>query len=89
MSRVETSPAPAVSGTPKRRWSFGLSPRILALVILAVMTAEVAVFLPSIARFRLNYLENLIETGALATLALDATPDNMIDEKLTRMLEQR
>ena len=86
MSRVETSPAPAASATPKRRWSFGLSPRILALVIVAVMTAEVAIFLPSIARFRLSYLENLIETGALATLALDATPDNMIDEKLTRML---
>ncbi len=86
MSRVETSPAPAASGTPKRRWSFGLSPRILALVIVAVLTAELAIFLPSIARFRLNYLENLIETGTLATLALDATPDNMIDEKLTRML---
>ena len=86
MARVETSPAPAVPTIPKRRWSFGLSPRILALVIIAVMTAEVAIFLPSIARFRLNYLESLIETGALATLALDATPDNMIDERLTRML---
>ncbi len=86
MSRVETSTAPTVPTTPRRRWSFGLSPRILALVIVAVMTAEVAIFLPSIARFRLNYLESLIETGALATLALDATPDNMIDERLTRML---
>ncbi|MBM3622364.1 MAG: HAMP domain-containing histidine kinase [Alphaproteobacteria bacterium] len=86
MSRVETSSAPAVRTTQKRRWSFGLSPRILALVIVAVMTAEVAIFLPSIARFRLNYLESLIETGALATLALDATPDNMIDERLTSML---
>ena len=86
MSRAETSPAPAVPGAPKRRWSFGLSPRILALVILAVMTAEVAIFLPSIARFRLNYLENLIETGALATLALDATPDNMVTDEVKRAL---
>lgn len=86
MSREETSPAPPAAATAGRRWSFGLSPRILALVVIAVMTAEVAVFLPSIARFRLNYLESLIETGALATLALDATPDNMIDEALTRML---
>ena len=40
----------------------------------ALMTAEVAVFLPSIARFRYVYLNQLIESGTLAALALDATP---------------
>ncbi|HKU98897.1 MAG TPA: HAMP domain-containing sensor histidine kinase [Vineibacter sp.] len=74
---------------PRRRWrglGTGLSPRILALVVLAVMTAEVALFLPSIARFRLTWLEERIESGTLATLALDATPDNMVDERLARTL---
>jgi len=56
--------------------------RILGLVIVAVMTAEVAIFLPSIARFRLVYLEQLIESGTLAALALDATPDNMVTEQV-------
>jgi signal transduction histidine kinase len=64
----------------------GLSPRILALVVVAVMTAEMALFLPSIARFRTVWLQERIEFGTLATLALDATPDNMIDERLTRTL---
>ena len=44
--------------------------------------AEVAIFLPSIARYRLVYLEQLIESGTLAALALDATPDNMVTEQV-------
>lgn len=79
--------APAQSVRPARRnLAFGLSWRILGLVVAAVMLAEVAIFLPSIARFRLVYLEQLVERGALAALALDATPDNMINEDLKRTL---
>jgi signal transduction histidine kinase len=66
--------------------TFGLSWRILGLVVVAVMTAEILLFLPSIARFRLVYLEQLIESGTLAALALDATPDNMVTEEVKRSL---
>ncbi|MFI5001872.1 MAG: sensor histidine kinase [Reyranellales bacterium] len=71
-----------------RRWlpNFGLSWRIMGLVVIAVMTAEVLIFLPSIARFRIVYLEQLIESGTLAALALDATPDNMVTEEVKRTL---
>lgn len=70
----------------RRRAVFGLSWRILGLVVVAVMTAEVLIFLPSIARFRVVYLEQLIESGTLAALALDATPDNMVTEEVKRSL---
>lgn len=70
----------------RRSLAFGLSWRILGLVVVAVMTAEVAIFLPSIARFRLVHLEQLIESGTLAALALDATPDNMVTEEVKRSL---
>src|SRR5215510_530452 len=70
----------------RRSPAFGLSWRILALVVAAVMTAEIAIFLPSIARFRLVYLDQLIESGTLAALALDATPDNMVTEEVKRAL---
>src|SRR5689334_454196 len=74
-------------GTARRRsLAFGLSWRILGLVVVAVMTAEIAIFLPSIARFRAVYLNQLIESGTLAALALDATPDNMISERVKRTL---
>lgn len=70
----------------RRLPTFGLSWRILGLVIVAVMTAELLLFLPSIARYRLVYLEQLIESGTLAALALDATPDNMVTEEVKRAL---
>ncbi|HEY2872019.1 MAG TPA: HAMP domain-containing sensor histidine kinase [Reyranella sp.] len=72
--------------TLRRLPTFGLSWRILGLVVIAVMTAELLLFLPSIARYRLVYLEQLIESGTLAALALDATPDNMVTEGVKRAL---
>ncbi len=89
MASTETARPTTAAAAPARWWrglGFGLSPRILALVVLAVMTAEVALFLPSIARFRVVWLQERLEAGTLATLALDATPDNMIDERLARTL---
>jgi len=82
MSADVTLPADTARPARPRTATFGLSWRILGLVIVAVMTAEVAIFLPSIARFRLVYLEQLIESGTLAALALDATPDNMVTEQV-------
>ncbi len=66
MTADVTVPAQSVRPTRRRNFAFGLSWRILGLVVAAVMAAEVAIFLPSIARFRLVYLEQLIESGALA-----------------------
>ena len=61
----------AVRSVRRRMPVFGLSWRILGLVVVAVMTAEVLIFLPSIARFRMVYLSERIESGTLAALALD------------------
>ena len=86
MTADVTVPAESVRPVRRRSPAFGLSWRILALVVTAVMTAEVFIFLPSIARFREVYLEQLIESGTLAALALDATPDNMVTEEVKRSL---
>jgi signal transduction histidine kinase len=86
MSADVTLPADTARPARRRTTTFGLSWRILGLVIVAVMTAEVAIFLPSIARYRLVYLEQLIESGTLAALALDATPDNMVTEQVKASL---
>jgi signal transduction histidine kinase len=86
MTADVTVPAESVRPARRRRFAFGLSWRILGLVVAAVMTAEVLIFLPSIARFRMVYLEQLIESGTLAALALDATPDNMVTEGVKRAL---
>lgn len=60
----------------------GLSARVLLLTILFVMVSEVMIYAPSIARFRITWLEEKLNMGHLAILTLEATPDFMIDPEL-------
>jgi signal transduction histidine kinase len=64
----------------------GLSARLLVLTMLFVMVSEVLIFVPSVARFRLTYLQERLADAELAILALEATPNNMVSEPLAREL---
>lgn len=64
----------------------GLSARLLVLTLFFVMVAEILIYAPSIARFRLQYLEEHLAAAHLAVLALEATPDGMVDAPLQRKL---
>lgn len=64
----------------------GLSAKLLVLTIFFVMVAEFLIYTPSISRFRKNYLEEHIATAHLASLALEATPDNMVSRALEEEL---
>ncbi len=64
----------------------GLSARLLVLTIFFVMLAEFLIYAPSIGRFRLVFLQDRVTAAHLATLALEATPDNMISDALERKL---
>lgn len=75
------SPGFALRSIPR-----SLSARLLILTVVFVMIAEVLIFVPSIARFRLVYLEDRIVASHLATLALEASPDHMISVALERLL---
>lgn len=55
-----------------------LSGRLLLLTVLFVMLAEVLIFVPSIARFREDYLRERLERAQIASLALLAAPDDMV-----------
>ncbi len=57
-----------------------LSGRFLALTILFVMLAEIFIFVPSIARFREDYMNDRLERAQIASLALLA--NDMIDAEL-------
>ncbi|MBL8660266.1 MAG: HAMP domain-containing histidine kinase [Rhodospirillales bacterium] len=70
----------------RTRLSTGLSARLLILTVLFVMLSEVLIYVPSIARFRRDYLENSIAKAHLAVLALEATPDNMVSRELQMAL---
>lgn len=58
-----------------------LSGRFLLLTMLFVMLAEVMIFVPSVARFRQDYILSRLERAQIASLALLAT-DEMIDATL-------
>ena len=64
------------------RWLRGLSARLLVLTMFFVMISEVLLYVPSIARFRLMFLENRVADAHLASWALKATPDNVISKPL-------
>ncbi len=59
-----------------------LSGRFLVLTIIFVMIAEVLIFVPSIARFRVDYLQERLELSQIASLALLATPNSMVSPDL-------
>ncbi|MEL6522548.1 MAG: HAMP domain-containing sensor histidine kinase [Pseudomonadota bacterium] len=63
-----------------------LSGRFLLLTVLFVMLAEILIFLPSVARYRVDYLQRHIELSHIASFALLA--EDMLDESLeTELLE--
>ncbi len=65
-----------------------LSARLLVLTIFFVMLSEFLIYAPSIARFRLTYLQERIAASHLATLALEAAPGHEVSAELeTELLD--
>jgi signal transduction histidine kinase len=82
-----TAEAPLQRDTgPPPRPRFGLSGKLLVLTILFVMITEVLVYVPSIANFRLNWLNDRLAAARTAALVLDAAPSGMVPESLTRQI---
>ena len=59
-----------------------LSSKLLLLTVLFVMLAEVLIFVPSIAFFRLNWLIDRLNLAQVAALVADAAPDGDLPEML-------
>jgi signal transduction histidine kinase len=60
----------------------GLSARLVVLTIVFVMVAEVLIFVPSISRFRVEYLREKIDAAYQATLTVRAAPDGQVSPEL-------
>ncbi len=76
----------ASNKTPMPRPTRSLSARLLVLTIAFVMLGEVLIYVPSVSRYRLVYLEERLAAAHEATLALEAAPDGMISPELERDL---
>ena len=77
------STKPTDKATKTKLWGFGgLSGRLLLLTIIFILLGEFLIFVPSLANFRNNWLNEKLAKAQIASLVLDASPDNMVDEAL-------
>lgn len=65
---------------------FGLASRVLALLVGFVILAEIAIYVPSIANFRTNWLQTRLSAAYTAALVLEAAPKGMVPAELKREL---
>ena len=70
-------------GLPRR---LGLSGKLLLLTIPLVMIAEVLIYVPTIAYFRINRLNDRLAAANTAALVLDAAPSGMVPDSLARQI---
>ena len=69
---------------PRRR--LGLSGKLLLLTIPLVMIAEILIYVPAIANFRMNRLNDRLAAANTAALVLDAAPSGMVPDSLARQI---
>ncbi len=68
-----------------REFRLGLSGKLLLLTLLFVMMAEVLIYVPSVANFRLNWLNDRLSAAYTAALVFETVPpDAVVPEKVAR-----
>ena len=71
---------------PVRVPRFGLSGKLLVLTILFVMLGEVLIYVPLVANFRVNWLNDRLASAYTAALVLDAAPNGMVSDSLAKQI---
>ncbi|WP_398464898.1 ATP-binding protein [Tardiphaga sp.] len=85
MSSADQQPhEPQLRLGPLRR--LGLSGKLLLLTIPLVLAAQILIYVPSIANFRINRLNDRLAAANTAALVLDAAPLGMVPESLSRQI---
>lgn len=67
---------------------FGLSSKLLLLTILFVMLAEVLIFVPSVANFRITWLTDRLTAARLAALSTELAPEGQVPAAVRNELLQ-
>ncbi len=76
-----------LAATAERR-GLGLSAKLLLLTVMFVMLAEVLIFVPSVANFRVNWLRDRLTAAHLAALAVEGVPGGVVPNALRTELLQ-
>src|SRR5438105_12713393 len=81
-----TDEQPTTGPRPKPSRRLGLSGKLLLLTIPLVMIAEILIYVPAIANFRMNRLNDRLAAANTAALVLDAAPSGMVPDSLARQI---
>lgn len=86
MPRQDIIFPPVAPAAPRRKAVFGLSGKLLILTVLFVTIAEIAIFVPSLANFRLSWLSDRVAAARTAALVLEAAPEAAVPPELGRQI---
>ncbi|MBR0899370.1 HAMP domain-containing histidine kinase [Bradyrhizobium tropiciagri] len=78
--------ATAQKQRPKPTLRLGLSGKLLLLTIPLVMIAGLLIYVPAIANFRMNRLNDRLAAANTAALVLDAAPSGLVPDSLARQI---
>src|SRR5690242_13746285 len=83
-----TEEQPTTEGQVKLPLRLGLSGKLLLLTIPLVMIAGLMIYVPAIANFWMNRLNDRLAAANTAALVLDAAPLGMVPDSLARQILQ-
>ncbi len=89
LERADSGDTTSPAGRLRERFRMrrlGLSTKMLLLTIMFVMLAEILIFVPSVANFRVNWLNDRLVAARLASLASAVTPGGEVPEGLRSAL---
>src|SRR5215813_4621657 len=78
--------AAGATGANRARPRLGLSGKLLLLTLLFVMIAEVLIYVPSVANFRLNWLSDRLSAAYTAALVFETAPSGMVPDTVARQI---
>src|SRR5262252_8580970 len=84
---MDMTDRPATADQSSRaRARMGLSAKLLVLTLSFVMIAEVLIYVPSVANFRLNWLSDRLSAAYTAALVFETAPSGMVPETVARQI---
>src|SRR2546429_5059370 len=76
----------AADQSSRARARMGLSAKLLVLTLSFVMIAEVLIYVPSVANFRLNWLNDRLSAAYTAALVFETAPSGEVPEAVARQI---
>jgi signal transduction histidine kinase len=76
----------AADQSSRARARMGLSAKLLVLTLSFVMIAEVLIYVPSVANFRLNWLSDRLSAAYTAALVFETAPSGTVPDTVARQI---